>query len=369
MEINKTNYEAYILDYYEGNLSAEKVAELMLFLEQNPSIKEEFEEFESDITITPNKGIQFTNKENLKKPILTQVGNITSENYEEYIIADLENELHEEERSRLKQFIKTNPEAGKDYSLYKHTFLQPDESIVFPSKKELKQLVPLFGSKTTSKRIYNSFAIAASIAILIGLFFFNNNKEATTSFYASRDSKPIELAKEISSPQDKEAPKRKKALKKRDEVKRKNAKKEITLKSAKTLSARQIFLASYEEKKEILKQSNHFQDKPIIFLDSDISEYLAEAKVEDHTNGIEKVKNYFSVQLNNLFTPTKDKKKEAPKIDAWDIADIGVAGLNRISKEKFELKKERAKDGSVEAFKFSAFNFEYTRQKKNTDKK
>jgi hypothetical protein len=368
MEINKTNYEAYILDYYEGNLSAEKAAELMLFLEQNPSIKEEFEEFESDITITPHKGIQFTNKENLKKPVLTQVGNITSENYEEYIIADLENELYQEERSQLEQFIKTNPEAGKDYSLYKHTFLKPDKSIVFPSKKELKQPVPLFGSKQTRKRVYHSLAIAASLAILIGLFFFNHNKKATTSFYASRDKKPIELAKEVSSPQDKEAPKRKKVLKNRDELNRKSAREEITLKPTETLSAGKVFLASYEEK-VVLKQSNYFQDKPIIFLDNDISEYLAESKVEDHTNGIEKVKNYFSVQLNNLFSPAQDKKKEAPKIDAWDIADIGVAGLNRISKEKFELKKERAKDGSVEAFKFSAFNFEYTRQKKNKDKK
>ena len=368
MEINKTNYEAYILDYYEGNLSAERVAELMLFLEQNPSIKEEFEEFESDITITPATGIQFANKANLKKPVLTKVGNITSENYEEYIIADLDNELHEDEKSQLEKFIKTNPEAGKDYSLYKHTFLEPDKNIVFTGKKKLKQSIPLFGSKKTRKRIYHSFAIAASITILIGLFFFNNNKEASTSFYASRDNKPIELAKEVSSPQGQEAPKRKKVLKERDELKRKNATKAITLKPVKTLSARQIFLANNDEK-VMIHQSNTFQNKPILFLDNDISEYLAESKIEDHTNGIEKVKNYFSVQLNNLFTPTKEKKKEVPKIDAWDIADIGVSGLNRISKEKFELKKERAKDGSVEAFKFSAFNFEYTRQRKNTDKK
>ena len=41
--INRNNYEAFLLDYVEQNLTAELVAELMLFLEQNPDLKAELE--------------------------------------------------------------------------------------------------------------------------------------------------------------------------------------------------------------------------------------------------------------------------------------------------------------------------------------
>ena len=43
MNINQNNYEAWFLDYYEKQLSAEQVAELFLFLEQHPLLKEEFD--------------------------------------------------------------------------------------------------------------------------------------------------------------------------------------------------------------------------------------------------------------------------------------------------------------------------------------
>jgi hypothetical protein len=37
--INFSNYEAWLLDYAEGNLSAEDTAELLLFMEQHPELQ------------------------------------------------------------------------------------------------------------------------------------------------------------------------------------------------------------------------------------------------------------------------------------------------------------------------------------------
>ena len=46
MGINKENYEAYFLDYQEGTLAPGQVAELMVFLEMYPELKEELETFD-----------------------------------------------------------------------------------------------------------------------------------------------------------------------------------------------------------------------------------------------------------------------------------------------------------------------------------
>ena len=65
-KINKHNYEAFFLDYYEKNLSTEEVAELMLFLENHPNLKEEFEDYE-EIILEPDTTVIFENKNSLKK--------------------------------------------------------------------------------------------------------------------------------------------------------------------------------------------------------------------------------------------------------------------------------------------------------------
>ncbi len=51
--ITKNNYEAYLLDYVEENLSPELIAELMLFFENNPELKEDLEAFEIHELIAP----------------------------------------------------------------------------------------------------------------------------------------------------------------------------------------------------------------------------------------------------------------------------------------------------------------------------
>ncbi len=81
MDINRNNYEAYFLDYRENNLTPGQVAELLVFLEQNPDLKEEFESFES-FSLFLIKTSGSNDKENLKKRDLIPTGNIDSSNYE-----------------------------------------------------------------------------------------------------------------------------------------------------------------------------------------------------------------------------------------------------------------------------------------------
>ena len=46
MKINRDNFEAYFLDYHEGQLGPEMEAEVMHFVELNPDLQTLFNEFE-----------------------------------------------------------------------------------------------------------------------------------------------------------------------------------------------------------------------------------------------------------------------------------------------------------------------------------
>src|SRR5215204_1084072 len=102
MKINKTNYGIWFLDYYEELLAAEQVAELFLFLEQHPELRDEFEMF-TQVKIVPDT-IVFENRESLKKSV------VSSSNIDHYLIGEIENDLNLIDKTRLKEFISKNPQ-------------------------------------------------------------------------------------------------------------------------------------------------------------------------------------------------------------------------------------------------------------------
>ena len=139
MKINKNNYEAYFLDYHEGNLSPEEVADLLLFVERHPELKEELEGFEN-FTIEDYSSITFENKSSLKKEI-------TDENREEYFIKAVENTLNTAEKTLLENYLKQHPRFLVDYNLFQKTKVEADTSIVFEKKDAMKKdLTPSFST-------------------------------------------------------------------------------------------------------------------------------------------------------------------------------------------------------------------------------
>lgn len=73
MDVNKTNYEEYMLDYLEGNLSVEVREKVKQFLQENPEIEEEI----SDLTkyVLPVEEMGYAQKSTLyreekRRPII-----------------------------------------------------------------------------------------------------------------------------------------------------------------------------------------------------------------------------------------------------------------------------------------------------------
>ncbi|MEP7168183.1 MAG: hypothetical protein ABI855_02320 [Bacteroidota bacterium] len=183
MEINRNNYEIYFLDYHEVNLSAQQQAELFLFLEQHPDLKNEFESF--DIVKLPSINISFEEKYRLKREL------ITKENYQPYLISNLEGDLNKEEKYELNEFLFQHPEYKKEEKLFSYTKLTPDYTVVFQDKSKLKHAVPI--AEGRKKAFYFSVAAAACVLLMIGIYFLrqDNNEVMRANNETKKEISPV----------------------------------------------------------------------------------------------------------------------------------------------------------------------------------
>tara|TARA_R110001592_G_scaffold176016_1_gene415444 strand:+ start:114 stop:1148 length:1035 start_codon:yes stop_codon:yes gene_type:complete len=150
--INKNNYEAFLLDYMEQNLSADMVAELMLFFEQNPELKHELEEL--DDMVLPSEAIVFDGKDELKKDVL-----------ENLMIAEIEGLNTSTESNELEEAIKEDRENEKAFLLYQKAILKP-VAVVFENKESLKRerkIIPLYWWTTSAAAILIAFFLVKNL--------------------------------------------------------------------------------------------------------------------------------------------------------------------------------------------------------------
>lgn len=168
MKYNLDNYSQYVFDYLEGLLSTEEAAEFAIFLAANPHIEAEIESIKNFPTVAEDghcKDFSYLQKS------LDQV-QIKASNYEEFCIAELENDLSSLESQNLKRFLDANPVAQSKFDLLKKTKINPNTLIQYPNKSSLYR-------KETGVRIppYHKIAIAASISLFLAssIFYMQSN--------------------------------------------------------------------------------------------------------------------------------------------------------------------------------------------------
>jgi hypothetical protein len=145
MKINRDNYEAYFLDYHEGQLSPEMVEEVLMFVEQHPDLKSVLDEFEAVSLVAP-QDIVFEKKSSLKKNQVFATSQVNELNYEEYLLGETEGLLNAEQLASINEFISINPQFEKDRRLYALAHLAVEDEIVFEAKESLKQKAIPVGS-------------------------------------------------------------------------------------------------------------------------------------------------------------------------------------------------------------------------------
>lgn len=157
-EINIKNYEQYVVDFIEGNLTPHMESLFNGFLQEHPEIAEEIADL-NDIGL-PGDNIIFNNKKDLKKPPVKEVGGISEENYENYFVAYNEGDLNLDEKQKVSKFLKSNSSLSEEFNIHQRIKLEVDPKIIFAHKDKLR--------KKTKISYYRYASVAAALLILIG---------------------------------------------------------------------------------------------------------------------------------------------------------------------------------------------------------
>jgi hypothetical protein len=136
-KITTYNYEAFLLDYWEGNLPAEDVAELLLFINNNPVLNIELNDL-PNFEPLDNSLISADFKYNLKKS-----ADDVKERFNELCIEFYNKTITAENKIALDLIIKEFPNLEIEFKYFGITYLKPDLDVFFQNKSVLqKSFIP-----------------------------------------------------------------------------------------------------------------------------------------------------------------------------------------------------------------------------------
>ena len=166
MKPDRTNYEIWLIDYLDGTLDSDRQRELSLFLDENPDIGEEFSEMM--IYRIPVSDVEFINKGALKKG----AENLSPQQFETLCVADAENDLSDSQIYELNKIINADPEKRIVAESIRRIKLVPP-AVEFRYKSRLKKL-------TSTQKIFRITAVTiSSAAALLMLFSILRNPQAS----------------------------------------------------------------------------------------------------------------------------------------------------------------------------------------------
>ena len=171
MNIYRNNYEEYFILYMDNELGSEDRRVVEEFVQKHPDLKEELEVL-LQYKMTPDTSIVYNGKHELM--MSHNYSSIDLNNYEEWLVMYIDNELDAEQRKNVEQFAIQHPQVREELTLLKQTKLQPEQEVVFPGKE-------LLFRRTEKVRViyfnWRRIAVAAVLLIAVGttaLIVYNN---------------------------------------------------------------------------------------------------------------------------------------------------------------------------------------------------
>lgn len=189
-KISIFNYEAYYLDFLEGNLSDEDAVLLQAFLNEHPECKLEEDEL---MSYTSNDVYEFVGKNELKMVDNSDV--ITHLNYKDFMIQSTEGIIEDKKQIELNAFVAIN-NLENEFKQFKAVYFQPDYAAVYSEKAELKKPVVF---------VLWPYLAAASVAacLILLVTIWNRTKEGNvieTNTQASLIENPTTIQKDKTQP-------------------------------------------------------------------------------------------------------------------------------------------------------------------------
>jgi hypothetical protein len=335
MKPDRTNYEIWLIDYLNRNLDDNQVKQLMSFLEENPDIKEEFYEL-AQYNVKP--GINsFPNKDKLKKSF----SDLNQSQFEYLCVASSEDDLSEEQIAELEEIVAQNPENKKTYDLiHKIKLYAPD--VEYKRKNFLKKLT------TAQKVIRFSFiglsaaaAITTMVLILKPAVINDINNVASVVSNPVKDTTVLITYSYIYAKSNPKKESRINILPVETEVQSPEL---FPSDSAVTLPiVRQISIALIDFRQEVI-----LNEKPASSTLVAMKTNIPIPVIDDESGFNEFIAGLFREKIFKSEIPAKGSLK------AYEIADAGITGLNKLLGWQMTLKKNIDEKGELKSLYFSS---------------
>lgn len=368
MEINTSNYEIFIIDYLDNKLGPLETAQLLLFLENNPGLRDEFEDLKT-LTVVPSSKDVFGFNDSLKQPADTDAVNLSMLNYTHYFIAATEGDLSTTGNKVLNSFLEEHPELLSEFKLFKACKLEPETKIKFPHTESLKQ-----NNKPVYIRYYFSLGIAASILLLISVFLrltpenhnaINSAIRNSLEYQMPENDKPSISEKEkinksvLPVKNSNEAVKQLyPAIKKSTQNSKPVDRREKEVNAPIQKINRKNYIMNTTQLISENKSKNFYSN---LYDDIELSQELALAEKEDEEEvntafyKPEKIKGVAAGRIiNSVISGGEQFAQQIPEsMNPWLIADLGVKGFNLLTNNNYSIDRRFSTTGKVEMLKIN----------------
>ncbi len=330
MKITKHNYEEFILDFIEGNLSQKDTFLFQQFLELNPDVQKEIMDFEN--IILPDENIVFEEKYLLKKTELSE--NFNGNYLEELCIADIERDITDKQKNELEKIFTEFPEKIAIYDSFKKAKLIPNLSIKYEDKESLKKKQVLLRPSFA----YFAGAVAASLILFFSIIGLNKNEFSKTLSYSQAENQ-IENNKIVFT---------------------------------KDIVAHHSQIASNNTERVIFNNSQ-ITDTTNVAVNVIDTAFIIDTKMDKIVVNIPKLQQSYDYEISNLETPEYPdnydntaiheaqksffEKKGIEKINAWNVAQVAVNNYNNFTENNISLYGQFDKSGGLKAVSFNTEGF------------
>lgn len=339
-EININNYETYLLDLAEGELSPADEKLLMLFLDKNPDIKAEHDLFELEKVFAED--IYFEDKSSLKKTGI--LDGVSSNNFDELCIARIEGDLKTKEIAEFDKLIKSSNEKKKEYNLFKLTQVKPDKNIIFKEKRSLNKKE---GKTRILSKTYTAISIAASILIFISLYLFiPKDKENTGLVSGLEQNTKTEKKHEIVEKDNTENISNRKIAVNTQLNKEKIEAKELDNSPKKEITKRQVEQLAFIDPVEIEYDFTSKVGKESIIYYSSNKKQTKNREINESIS--------FGTYLAANFNKRVLKKENKNKIELFDIAQVSLEKVNKLAGTKMSLERVYDENGIAGRTEFNS---------------
>jgi hypothetical protein len=351
--IDEYNYKGYFLDFLEGKLTDLEVENLMTFLEKNPTFEDNLLHFDQ-YAIESNSDITISKKILLKS--LDHFESINDSNLDEFCIAFYEKDLSASANEKLLKYLDIHPERVIDFDNYGKVYIKPQINLKFPTKSKLKRfnLLPL----------YRIFAVSASVAACLLLLIylipsFNQITSIATHTIAITKGKSIDNLKEQSKNLNVVLDDKLPLSRRRNQI------------ISDILHIKQITLIANNKTDSLYKEEINIKSinsLKINILNLPISnENTSLLAISLRKNPYYPKVSFLSIRefairkLHKAIEPNLSDKTEDYNITWWDIAKLGVTGINKLTGSEIKVDRKINEEGKIVAMVVESGNLGFSR--------